>query len=176
MNAFKMAFCWFVESSPSGVRERQGFVAAGQCLWVRRACWRVVLGSAVVFLVAGCTGYYPVSVGRADQLTGVWSEWSGASVEFEDDGTFTATGLDVSDVVGWGCTGFAERQRGAWSPSGTYGEVTFDGADCDDMQLAFYGSPTSFVACFTRDVTSGGCTHEFRRDEGASGGPTRRSP
>ncbi|MFE5542285.1 hypothetical protein ACFQ71_00545 [Streptomyces sp. NPDC056534] len=175
MNAFKMAFCWFVESSPSGVRERQGFVAAGQCLWVRRACWRAVLGSAVVFLVAGCSGYYPVSVGRADQLTGVWSEWSGASVEFEDDGTFTATGLDESDVVGWGCTGFAERQRGAWSPSGTYGEVTFDGADCDDMQLAFYGSPTSFVACFTRDVTSGGCTHEFRRDEDASGGPTRRS-
>lgn len=140
-------------------------MAAGRFQWVRRVC-RGVASGGVVAILSACSGYYPVQVDTADQLTGVWSEWSGATVEFEDDGTFTATGLDQGDVVGWGCTGFAERQRGTWSPAGTYGDVTFDGVDCEGMELAFYGSPGSFVACFTQDETSGGCTHEFRRENG----------
>ncbi|WP_418961620.1 hypothetical protein [Streptomyces tritici] len=43
------------------------------------------------------------------------------------------------------------------------------------MRLAFYGSPSSFVACFTKDVTSGGCSHEFSRDEGDPMGTRRTS-
>ncbi|MFE5943675.1 hypothetical protein [Streptomyces sp. NPDC056480] len=73
----------------------------------------------MTLLSASCSGYYPVEVDSADQLTGVWSDWSGVTVEFEDDGTFVAKGLDKDDVVGWGCTGFAERQHGTWSPFGT---------------------------------------------------------
>ncbi|MET9677062.1 hypothetical protein ABZY68_28815 [Streptomyces sp. NPDC006482] len=118
------------------------------------------------FLLASCSGYYPVEVDTVDRLTGVWSDWTGATVEFKDDGTFTAAGLDKADVIGWGCTGFAERQHGTWSPSGTHDTVTFDGVDCEDMSLAFYGSPESFIFCFTRDVTAGGCSHEFSRDTG----------
>ncbi|MFG2328389.1 hypothetical protein ACGFMM_02060 [Streptomyces sp. NPDC048604] len=118
----------------------------------------------MTFLLASCSGYYPVHVDSADRLTGVWTDWSGATVEFKDDGRFTATGFDKEDIVGWGCTGFAEQQQGTWSPA-PYSEVTFDGVDCEDMSLAFYGSPSSFVACFTKDMTAGGCTHEFSRQQ-----------
>ncbi len=141
-------------------------MAADRLQRIRRACRGAAWGGAATFLLAACSGYYPVEVDSADQLTGVWSDWSGVTVEFEDDGTFTAEGFDKEDVVGWGCSGFAERQHGTWTPSGSYGDVTFDGVDCEDMKLAFYGSPSSFVACFTQDVTSGGCTHEFSRDRG----------
>jgi hypothetical protein len=141
-------------------------MAADQHQRIRRAFTSAASGGAVTFLLASCSGYYPVEVNTADRLTGVWSDWTGATVEFKDDGTFAAKGLDKADIVGWGCSGFAGLQHGTWSPSGTYGEVTFDRVDCEDMKLAFYGSPDSFVACFTRDVTSGGCTHEFSRKEG----------
>ncbi|MFF4163023.1 hypothetical protein [Streptomyces sp. NPDC001741] len=133
---------------------------------IRRAFVGAASGPAVALLLTSCSGYYPVAVDSAEQMTGMWSDFSGATVEFEDDGTFVAEGFDTKDIVGWGCSGFAGRQHGTWTPSGTYGEVTFDGVDCEDMQLAFYGSPSSFVACFTRDVTSGGCTHEFSREDG----------
>jgi hypothetical protein len=122
------------------------------------------LGCAVTFLSASCSDY-PVEVDSVDQLTGVWSNWDGATVEFKDDGTFTARGLNKEDV-GYECSGIADRQHGTLSPSGTFAEVTFDGVDCEDMKLAFYGSPSSFVACFTRDVTAGGCTDEFSRKDG----------
>ncbi|MFJ3714488.1 hypothetical protein [Streptomyces sp. NPDC090057] len=139
-------------------------MAGNQHQAIRRAFMGAALGCAVTFLLASCSDY-PVEVTTADQLTGVWSDWTGATVEFKDDGTFTAKGLDkVSDVVDSGCSGFTERLHGSWSP--TYGTVTFDGVDCKDMRLAFHGSPDSFVACFTRDMTSEGCANEFNRKEG----------
>ncbi|MEV0976975.1 hypothetical protein [Streptomyces sp. NPDC049915] len=115
----------------------------------------------MTFLSASCS-VYPVEIDSADQLAGVWSDFAGRTVEFTDDGTFTAKGLDKA-YVGAECSGIADRQHGTLSLFGTYGEVTFDGVDCEGMKFAFYGSPSSFVACFTRDVTSGGCTDEFRR-------------
>ncbi|MEW2415359.1 hypothetical protein AB0953_16810 [Streptomyces sp. NPDC046866] len=121
----------------------------------------------MAFLLSSCSSY-PVQVNTVDQVTGVWSDFAGRTVEFKGDGTFTATGLDTSDL-GAACPGIADRQHGAVSLGGSYGDVTFDGVDCEGMRLAFYGSPSSFVACFTQDVTSGGCTDEFRRKGGGSG-------
>ncbi|MEV7281912.1 hypothetical protein [Streptomyces sp. NPDC093111] len=115
------------------------------------------------FLLVSCSTY-PVEVRTADQLTGTWTDFAGRTVEFKDDGTFTAKDLDKADV-GAECSGIAALQKGTVSLSGAYGDVTFDGVDCEDMKLAFYGSPSSFVACFTRDVTAGGCTGELRRDK-----------
>lgn len=91
-------------------------MAADQHQRIRRALMSAALGGAVTFLLASCSGYYPVEVNTVDRLTGVWSDWTGATVEFKDDGTFTAKGLDKADVVGWGCSGFADRQHGTWSP------------------------------------------------------------
>ncbi|TXS29787.1 hypothetical protein EAO71_14290 [Streptomyces sp. ms191] len=124
----------------------------------------------MAFLLTSCS-VYPVEVDTVDQLAGVWSDFDGRTVEFKDDGTFTAQGLDEAGI-GAQCSGIAARQHGAVSLSGTYGEVTFDGVDCEGMALAFYGSPSSFVACFTRDPVSGGCTDEFSRkaDPGDPGG------
>lgn len=139
-------------------------MAADRHQRIRRAFMGAALGCAVTFLLASCSDY-PVQVDTVDQLTGVWSNWAGATVEFKGDGTFTAKGLGKGDL-GDECSGIADRQQGALSPSGTFAEVTFDGVDCAGMKLAFYGSPDSFVACFTRDVTAGGCTDEFRQEDG----------
>ncbi|MGD1225363.1 hypothetical protein AB9Q10_43880 [Streptomyces krungchingensis] len=138
-------------------------MAAEQHQRIRRAFMGAASVCAATFLLASCSDY-PVEVDTVDQLTGVWSDFAGRMVEFKDDGTFTAKGLDKADV-GADCSGIADRQRGTVSLSGTYGEVTFDGVDCEGMKLAFYGSPSSFVACFTQDMTSGGCTDEFSRKD-----------
>ncbi|MFE0652743.1 hypothetical protein ACFVZH_29630 [Streptomyces sp. NPDC059534] len=145
-------------------------------LWgMRRAGVGVVLGCGVMFLVAACS-VYPVEVDSVDQLEGVWSDFAGRTVEFKDDGTFTAKGLDKA-AIGAECSGIADRQEGSVSLAGTYGEVTFDGVDCEGMELAFYGSPSSFVACFTGDAASGGCADEFsRKDDGPSGSGGEPSP
>ncbi|MFG3345129.1 hypothetical protein ACGF1Z_08675 [Streptomyces sp. NPDC048018] len=126
----------------------------------------------MALLLVSCSDY-AVRIDTADQLTGVWSDFAGRTVEFKDDGTFTANGLDKADV-GTECSGIAAQQRGTVSLSGPggYGEVSFDGVDCAGMKLAFYGSPTSFVACFTQDVAPGtGCTGEFHRQHADSGAP-----
>ncbi|MFC8505240.1 hypothetical protein ACFU3J_03870 [Streptomyces sp. NPDC057411] len=116
--------------------------------------------------VGGCSEY-AVQVDSFDQLTGVWSDHAGRTVEFKGDGTFTGTGLDKA-AVGVSCSGIAARQEGSVSLSGTYAEVTFDGVECDGMNLTFHGSPSSFVACFTQDMASAnaGCSDEFSRDRG----------
>lgn len=122
------------------------------------------LGCAVTFLLSSCSDY-PVEVNTNGQLAGVWSDFAGRTVEFEGDGTFTAQGLDKADA-GDECPGIADRQHGTVSLFGSYGEVTFDGVDCEGMKIGFQGSPSSFVVCFTRDLASGGCTGEFSRKEG----------
>ncbi|WP_405635800.1 hypothetical protein OHB53_23770 [Streptomyces sp. NBC_00056] len=146
-------------------------MAADQHQRIRRAFMGAALGSAVTFLLTSCS-VYPVEVNAIDQLAGVWSDVAGRTVEFKDDGTFTAKGLDKAEV-GAECSGIADRQHGTVSLFGTYGEVTFDGVVCEGMKLAFYGSPSSFVACFTRDMTSGGCTDEFSREEADPSDPGR---
>lgn len=129
------------------------------------------LGCAATFVSASCsTSDYPVEVRTVDQLVGVWSDFAGSTVEFKGDGTFTAKGLDRA-AIGAECAGIADRQNGTVALSGTYGEVTFDGVDCRGMELAFYGSPTSFVVCFTRDAASGGCADEFSRKKAGARGP-----
>ncbi|PBC63873.1 hypothetical protein BKI49_12155 [Streptomyces sp. Tue6028] len=139
-------------------------MAADQHQRIRRAFMGAALGCVVTLLLASCSDY-PVEVDTVDQLTGVSSDFAGRTVEFKGDGTFTAEGLDKAEV-GAECSGIADRQQGTLSLLGSYGEVTFDGVDCEDMKLAFHGSPSSFVACFTRDMTSGGCTDEFSREKG----------
>ncbi|MEU6978361.1 MULTISPECIES: hypothetical protein [unclassified Streptomyces] len=115
----------------------------------------------MTFLATSCS-VYPVEVETADQLVGVWSDFAGRTVEFKGDGTFTAKGLDEAEVAA-DCSGIADPQQGSLALGGTYADVTFDGVDCEGMKLAFYGSPSSFVACFTRDVTVGACTDELSR-------------
>lgn len=146
-------------------------MAAGRHQRIRRAFMGVAWGCGVSFLLTSCSTY-PVEVTSADQLAGVWEDFAGRTVEFKGDGTFTATGMDEADV-GEECSGVAATQQGALSLSGTYADVTFDGVDCEGMMLAFYGSPSSFVVCFTRDVTAGGCTGELSRkdDVTATGAP-----
>ncbi|MFJ9812882.1 hypothetical protein ACIRTB_32155 [Streptomyces sp. NPDC101158] len=145
-------------------------MAAGRHQRIRRAVSGAALGCAVTFLLVSCSDY-PVEVDSVDQLTGVWSDFAGRTVEFKDDGTFTAKGLDKADV-GSECAGIGDRQEGTVSLSGSSDEVTFDGVECEGMKLAFYGSPSSFVICFTQDMTSGGCTGEFSRKEGAPAAPS----
>lgn len=136
-------------------------MAAGTHRWMRRAFKGVALGCVAGVLLAGCSDY-PVEVDSSGQLTGVWSDYAGRTVEFADDGTFTARGLDKA-MVGASCDGVAERQQGAVDLQGSYAEVTFDGVECEGMNLTFHGSPSSYVFCFTRDMTAGGCTDEFSR-------------
>ncbi|MET9964235.1 hypothetical protein ABZ128_35015 [Streptomyces sp. NPDC006326] len=145
-------------------------MAADRHQRIRRAFTGAALGCAVTFLLASCS-VYPVAINAVDQLTGVWSSYNTeATVEFKDDGTFTGKGLDKSDLGTFWCSGIADRQHGTWSHLGNFTEVTFDGVDCEGMQFAFYGSQSHFIACFTRDVTSG-CTEEFRKADPSDPGP-----
>lgn len=129
----------------------------------RRRGVRVGLGCAVLFLAVSC-GVPEVDMSTKG-LEGKWSGTGGASARFRKDGTFTAAGLDGTEIKSR-CPELGEKVRGTWSwarddgsaadPGTDHGwsaDVTFEGVPCD-VQFTVYGDPDSPIVCFTWDVFS----------------------
>ncbi|MDJ0381325.1 hypothetical protein [Streptomyces sp. G-G2] len=124
---------------------------------------RTALTCSALFLAAAC-GVPEVDI-STDALAGNWSSSGGASVQFEPDGTFTASGLDRTDITSH-CTQLGESARGTWAfaddssstsevraDHGWHADATFEGVPCA-LDVVVYGDPASPVVCFTMDVFS----------------------
>lgn len=149
--------------------DRGGDVGVGVAVhghqWVRGVGARAALTCSALFLVSSC-GVPQVDL-STKELRGTWSGTGGASVQFQKDGTFTAGGLDGTEIKS-SCPELGESARGTWAwrrddgstpehgaDRGWLAQVTFEGVPCDpEVDFTVYGDPDRPVVCFTTDPFS----------------------